>query len=183
MALTQTWYLQGTTATTIGATDYIQFSDGTFGNPITVGSFNGGTHVRSSGGTDSSSGNGPKNSKYLTSSTVDVGGGSVAVSSVSTANCPLKINVTYDSNITISGVKMYAYDGTTTTNAPTNLDVYLAEQGDSVWVNADGSASALTLNDHGTGATSHDFYVMISASPSAVGTQSSNKLRMEFIYQ
>ena len=41
MALTQTWYLQGTTATTIGATDFIQFSDGTFDNPITVGAYNG----------------------------------------------------------------------------------------------------------------------------------------------
>ena len=183
MALTQTWYLQGTTATTIGATDFIQFSDGTFDNPITVGAYNGGTHVRSSGGSNSSSANSPKNSKYLTSSTVDVGGGSVSLSSVTTANCPLKINVSYDSNITITNVKMFAYNGTTETTAPTNLDVYLAEQGDTSWVNADGSASALTLGDKSTGATSHDFYVLMSVKPTAVGTQSANKVKFSFTYQ
>lgn len=183
MALVQNWYLQGTTATTIGATDLIQFSDGTFDNPITVGAFNGGTHVRSSGGSDSSSANSPKNSKYIASGTVDVGGGTVAVSSVTTANCPLKINVSYDSNITITNVKMFAYNGTTEATAPTNLDVYLAEQGDSAWVNADGSGSALTLGDKTTGATSHDFYVLMSVSPSAVGTQSANKVKFQFTYQ
>lgn len=183
MALVQEWKLQGTTATTIGETDSIQFSDGTFGNPILKGTFNGGTHVRSSGGSDSSSGNSPKNSKYVDSTHVDIGGGSVALSSVSTANCPLKINVSYDSNITISGISMYAYDGTTQSNPPTNLDVYLAEQGNSTWTNADGSGNALTLADQTTPATSHDFYVLISVSPSAVGTQSANTLYFGFTYQ
>ena len=53
----------------------------------------------------------------------------------------------------------------------------------SAWVNADGSASALTLGDKSTGATSHDFYVLMSVSPSAVGTQSANKVKFSFTYQ
>jgi len=183
MALTQTWSLQGASPTTIGTTDYIQFSDGTFGNSITVGAYNGGTHVRSSSGTDSSSANSPKNSKYIASGTVDVGGGTVAVSSVTTANCPIKIAVGYDTNITVTDITMFAYDGTTPATAPTNLDVYLAEQGDSAWVNADGSAAALTLGDSTTPATTHNFYVLMSVSPSAVGTQSANKVRFAFTYQ
>ena len=78
---------------------------------------------------------------------------------------------------------MFAYNGTTETTAPTNLDVYLAEQGDTSWVNADGSASALTLGDKSTGATSHDFYVLMSVKPTAVGTQSANKVKFSFTYQ
>ena len=183
MALTQTWLLQGTTPTTIDASDYIQFSDGTFNNPITVGAYNGGTHVRSSGGANDSSANTPKNSKYIASGTVDIGGGTVALSSISTANSPLKITVGYDTNITVTGITMYAYDGTTPATAPTNLDVYLAEQGDAAWVNADGSGAALTLGDSSTPATSHPFYVLMSVSPSAVGTQSANKVRFAFTYQ
>ena len=183
MALNQTWSLQGASPTTIGTTDYIQFSDGTFDNPITVGAYNGGTHVRSSGGADSSAANTPKNSKYIASGTVDIGGGTVALNSISTANCPIKIVVGYDTNITVTGVTMFAYDGTTPATAPTNLDVYLAEQGDSAWVNADGSAAALTLGDSTTPATAHNFYILMSVSPSAVGTQSANKVKFSFTYQ
>lgn len=183
MALTQTWVLQGTSPTTIEATDSIHFSDGTFGNAITVNAYQGGTHVRSSGGADDSSANTPKNSKYLTTNTVDIGGGSVSLSGVSTANCPLKITVAYDSSITISGAILYAYDGSTTTNAPTDMNVYLAEQGDTNWTQAHGSASALGLTDKSTPATSHDYYVLISASPTTVGVKSANKVRLEFTYQ
>ena len=78
---------------------------------------------------------------------------------------------------------MYAYDGTTTTDAPVGMDVYLAEQGDAEWTNADGSAAALGLADSDTPAESHDFFVLVSAKPSSVGVKSANKLRCEFTYQ
>lgn len=183
MALTQTWLLQGTTPTTIGATDSIAFSDGTFGNAITVNAYQGGTHVRTSGGVNNSASNAPKNSKYLTSSTVDIGGGSTSLSGVSTTNCPLKITVAFDSSITISDAILYAYDGTTTTSAPSGMTVQLAEQGDSTWTQAHGSASALGLTDKSTPATSHDYYVLISANVTSVGVKSANKIRCEFTYQ
>lgn len=183
MALTQTWVLQGTSPTTIEATDSIAFSDGTFGNSITVSTYQGGTHVRSSGGVDDSSGNTPKNSKYLTGSTVDIGGGSTALSGISTANCPLKITVAYDSNITISGAVLYPYDGTTPANAPTETTYKMAEQGATNWSTPSGSGTPLTLGDKGTPATSHDYFVLISASPTTVGVKSANKLKLEFTYQ
>ena len=184
MALTQTWRLQGTTATTIDATDSIAFSNGTFGQPIQVGSYNDKTHVRTSGGTDKSTSNSPHNTKYLTSTTMSLNGGASAnLSTLTTANSPLKITVSESTNITVTDIKMYAYDGTTTTNAPSGMNVYLAEQGDSSWTQAHGSGNALTLNNHSTAATSHDFYVAISASPTSVGVKSANKLRLEFVYQ
>ncbi len=94
MALSQQWKLQGTTATTIDDTDSIAFSDGTFGHSITVGTYNGGTHVRNSGGTDDSASNSPHNTKYLTSTTMSLNGGSSAnLSTLTTANSPLKITI------------------------------------------------------------------------------------------
>ena len=183
MALTTVWLLQGTTPTTIDATDLIQFSDGTFDNPITVSAFNGGTHVRSSGGANDSSANTPRNVKYIASGTADWGDGTENLTAMTTGEATLKITVGYDTNITVTGITMYAYDGTTPATAPTNLDVYLAEQGDSAWVNADGSGAALTLGDSTTPATAHNFYVAMSVSPSAVGTQSANKVYFGFTYQ
>ena len=184
MALTQTWRQQGTTATTIDATDSIAFSNGTFGQPIQVGSYNDKTHVRTSGGTDKSASNSPHNTKYLTSTTMSLNGGASAnLSTLTTANSPLKITISESTNITVTGVKMYAYDGTTTTNAPSGMNVYLAEQGDTSWKLAHGSGNALVLNDQTTPATSHDFYVAISASPTSIGTKDANKVRIEFSYQ
>jgi hypothetical protein len=62
---TFTWYLQGASPTTIGATDKVQFAGGTFDSAITVSAYNGSTHVKSSADADSSSANTPKNSKFI----------------------------------------------------------------------------------------------------------------------
>lgn len=194
MALTVTNYLQGTSPTTIGATDFLQFCNGTFGGAITVGAYNGSTHVRSSGGADSSSANTPKNSKYIASGTVDIGSGTVNIQSatITSSAAPLKILINGAGSITLSSVTFYAYDGTTDATAPTNLDVYAAEVdvdgyagNDAAWTNIDGSGSALTLNEATflAAGTDHSAYLLISVSPSAIGTQSANKLKIAFTYQ
>jgi hypothetical protein len=179
---TFTWTLQGTSPTTIDATDIIQFAGATFDSAITVGSYNDSTHVESSVGANDSSGNSPHNTKYLTSSTLSLdGGASSAVSALTTANCPLKINFSDASSVTTTSGKFYAYDGTTTTNAPVGVTFQAFEQGDSAWTNAEGSANAVTINDD-TAATSHDYFFGISASPESVGEKTSFKLRIELTY-
>ena len=183
MALVQTWALQGSTPTTIEATDSLAFSDGTFGNPIQVSSFNDGTHVRSAVGADDSDGNTPNNVKYIASGTGDWGDGTESIADMTDGEATLKLTISESTNITVTDITMYAYDGTTTTDAPVGMDVYLAEQGDAAWTNADGSAAALTISDSDTPATDHYFYVAVSASPSSVGVKSANKLRVEFTYQ
>jgi hypothetical protein len=183
MALTQTWKLQGTSDTTIDATDSIAFSDGTFDNPIQVSSYNDGTHVRSSGGADDSDGNTPNNVKYIASGTGDWGDGTESLDNITDGECTLKITIAESVSITVTDITMYAYDGTTTTNAPSGMTVQMAEQGDAAWTEAHGSGSALSISDSDTPATSHDFYVAISASPSSVGVKSANKCRIEFTYQ
>jgi len=183
-----TWYLQGTSPTTIGATDIIQFAGATFGSAITVGAFNDSTHVESSIGGDSSSGNGPKNSKFISQSggtggdsQVDIGAGTVDLDTVSTANCPLKINFSDAASVTTTGHILYAYDGSTTTSGPTGVTFVAAEQGDANWTAAEGSAAGVTVADD-VAATSHDYYFNISASPDSVGEKTAFKIRSELTY-
>jgi len=179
---TFTWYLQGTTATTVDATDIYQFAGSTFGSAITVGAYNDSTHVESSTGTNVSTGNAPKNSKYLTSSTVSINGGaSEALSGVTTANCPVKINFSHGTSVITYDAVFYSYDGTTTAASPTGVTFYCAEQSNASWTNAEGSASAMALANNTT-ATSHDFFILASASPESVGLKTAFKLRIELTY-
>lgn len=190
MALTQTWVLQGTSPTTIEATDLLEFANGTFGGAILVGEYNASTHVRSNANADDSSANTPKNNKFISQSggtggdsQADWGDGTEDLDAILNAECALKLTVAFDSNITIANAIIYGYDGTTPATAPTDIDLRLAEKGDANWTQAEGSGSALGLTDKGTPATSHDYYIAISASPTAVGLENANKLRLEFEYQ
>jgi len=185
---TYTWYLQGTSPTTIEATDIFQFAGGTFDSAVEVGQYNGSSHVESSVGADDSSGNTPKNSKFISQSggtggdsQVDVGSGTVDLDSVTTGNCPLKINFAHGSSVAITGHIFYAYDGTTPATAPTGVTFVAAEQADANWTAAEGSASGVTIADK-TAATSHDFYILLSASPDSVGEKTAFKLRDELTY-
>ena len=179
---TYTWTLQGTTPTTIDATDIIQFAGSVFNSAIFVGAYNDSTHIKTSGGANKSSGNAPHNTKYLTSTTVSLNGGaSVLVSSLTTGNCPIKINFSHTVAVQITDHFIYAYDGTSTANGPTGVTFQVAEQGDTTWVNADGSAAALAVTDSAS-ATSHDFFFLISASPESVGQKTAFKIRDELIY-
>ena len=185
---TFTWYLQGTSPTTIEATDIVQFAGGTFGSAITVDAWNSSTHVESSVGADDSESNGPKNCKFISQtggtagdSQCDIGGGTVDIDAVSTANSPLKINFSDDASVTTTGAIFYAYDGSTTTEVPTGVNFKAAEQGDAVFTDAEGSAAAVTIADD-TAGTSHDYFLLVSASPTSVGVKTAFKLRIELTY-
>ena len=180
---TFTWTLQGTTPTVIAATDLVQFAgSGGFDTAVAVSAYNDTTHVETSAAANKSSANSPHNTKYLTSSTVSLNGaGSANVNTISTGNCPLLINFADASAVAISGAILYAYDGTTTTTAPTGVTFQAAEQGDSAWTGAGGSAAAVSVNDSAA-ATSHDFFFLISASPTSVGEKTAFTIRMELTY-
>jgi hypothetical protein len=176
------WTLQGTTPTTIDATDVVKFAGGTFASAITVNAYNDSTHVASSIDADDSSANTPHNTKYVASGTLSLdGGGTTNVVDLTTGNCPLKINFSDAASVTTTGAIFYAYDGSTTTTAPTGVTFQAFEQGDAAWTGAGGSAAAVTINDDGAG-TSHDYYFGISASPTSVGAKTAFKLRIELTY-
>ena len=159
--------------------DIYQFAAATFNSPITVGSYNDSTHVETSVGGNKSSGNTPKSSKYLTSTTVSINGGaSQNLNTVTTANSPIKINFSHGTSVATTAAAFYAYDGTTTSAVPTEVTLWAAEQGNSTWVGAEGSGAALALNDQAAN-TSHDFYILASVSPDTVGLKTKKTKKME----
>lgn len=184
---TFTWTLQGATPTTIASGNMIKFSGTTFASKIIVGSFNLSTQVYNAG-TDESAINSPKNTKYISNTggtggdgQCDIGAGTVDIDSVSTTDCPLKINFSHGSSVVTEEAIFYAYDGTTTTAAPVDVTAYAAEQGDANWTEMTGSGAPVTIADDAS-ATSHDYYFLISASPDAVGLQLGCVFRIELVY-
>lgn len=184
------WTLQGTTPTTIDATDLLKFMGASgFDDPITVNAWNDTVHVESSGQADDSSGNSPKNNKFISQaggtggdSEVDVGAGTVDLDAVVNGDCSLKINFAHGTTVETSGAIFYVYDGTTTTAAPVNATFRANEQGSANFETPEGSASAMGLADNTTPATSHDFFIVISCSPTAVNEQTQIKYRIELTY-
>lgn len=181
--------LQGSTPTTIDATDLIQFAGaGGFDTAITVNSYNDTTHVESSVGVNDSNGNTPNNNKFISQaggtggdSQADWGDGTEDIDQITNAEAVLKINFSDASSVAITNAKLYGYDGATDTTAPVGIDLRLAEVGDTNFVEAEGSAAALTLTDQGA-ATSHDYYVLASVSPTSVGDKTGNMLKMTLTY-
>lgn len=186
---TWTWVLQGqTNPTTIDSADVVQFAGGTFNSPVTVSAYQSSMHVDQNGGgsVDDSSGNGPFNSKYINSTQVDLGGGTVDLTTATTTGAPMKITFTDGSSVSTSNTKFFACQSTeTTTSGPTGVTFYAAEVtsggGDSTWTAAETSGGALALDAHGTPATNHDFYLCVSASPDSIGAKTFT-LRAELTY-
>ena len=186
---TYIWTLQGVTPTTIDATDIIQFAGaGGFDTAITVDAYNDTTHVESSVGADDSSGNTPNNNKFISQaggtggdSQADWGDGTEDIDQITDAECTLKINFSHGVAVSITNHILYAYDGTTPATGPTEVDFRAAEQGDTNFTEAEGSGAPVTVGDSGS-ATSHDFYFLISASPTTVGEKTAFKIRDELTY-
>jgi hypothetical protein len=187
---TFTWKLQGTSPTTIDSgTDVVEFAGaGGFGTAVTVAAWQDTSHVRTNPSTNKSSGNTPKNNKFISQaggtggdSQVDIGAGTVDLDTIGTANCALLVNFADASSVATSSAIFYAYDGSTTTAVPTGVDFRCAEQGDANWTEAEGSAAALGLTDQGA-STSHDFFILASASPTSVGLKTAFSLRIELTY-
>jgi hypothetical protein len=183
---TFTWTAQLTTGTlTIGATDKIGLYGASFGDAITVGSYQDSTHIENSGGTHQCSTNHVHNLKYVDSThfTIDGGGSTLlAAGAPTTAQCPLKINFADAASVATSGAIFWAYDNSTDTNAPTNVTIKAIEQSNTTWGTPAGRASAISLAAQGA-ATSHDFYIGISNSPAAVGDLTAYAFKIELTYQ
>jgi hypothetical protein len=181
---TFTWELQGTSPTTISAitTDELEFAgSGGFGTKVTVGSWNDTTHVRTLPSTDKSSGNTPRNNKFISQtggtagdSQADWGDGTEDIDAILTTEAALKVNFAHGSSVITENCIFFGYQqGAATTSVPLGVDVKAAEATvDIIFTDAEGSGSALTLNDNTT-STSHDFFIILSCSPSTVGLKDS----------
>jgi hypothetical protein len=140
-------------------------------------------------GADKSAANTPKNNKFISQaggtggdSQVDVGAGTVDLDSVSTGDAALKVNFSDAAEVSVIDAVVYGYDGTTPATAPVGVDLRLAEVGDANFTEAEGSGAPCELADQTTPATSHDFFVVASASPTSVGLKTAFALRCELTY-
>lgn len=185
-----TWSWQGTTPTEIEATDKIQYAGAGFGDAIQVNEYNDSTHIETSGGSDKSDGNSPRNNKFISQtggtagkSEVSIdGAAAIDLDAATNANAGLRINFSDSANVEIYDAVIYAYNGSNTATPPVDVDVRLAEVGDENWTEAEGSGSALALADKTTPATSHDYYILNSIGPTARG-EKTGSIRIELTYQ
>ena len=185
---TFTWTLQGVAPTEIAATDLIQFAGGSFDSAITIATYNTSTHVETDIAGDKSSGNTPNNVQFISQagggggdSQADWGDGTEDIDAITDAECTIKLNFAHDPAVAVSNHTFFAFDGTTPATAPVNITVAAAESADVNFTAAEGSGSALTITASGS-ATSHDFYIMISASPDTVGEKTAFAFRSELTY-
>lgn len=185
---TFTWYLQGGSDTELESADYLQFAGAAFDDPIVVDAYNDSTHVESSVGANDSDGNTPVNVKFISQagggggdSQADWGDGTEDLDAILTTECTLKINFAHGVSVITTDATFFAFDGTTPATAPTDIDVRAAEQTDTNFTEAEGSGSALALDDNTTD-TSHDFYIAVSCSPASVGEKTDFAFRIALTY-
>jgi hypothetical protein len=172
LAASFTHQLQGSTPTTLEATDKLFFAGGAFTTKITVDAYNSSTHAKTDADADKSVDNVPVNVKYIAAGTADWGDGTENLDQIENAECTLKIVFDGDSgNINTEDGILFAYNGSSTPTAPTGMTVFAAQKGNANWTEIMGSASPLTLGDGTPAASTHTFYVATSAKPTAVGTK------------
>ena len=178
---------------TILASEETIASDGSYGffgtlwdDGITITEYQDSTHAETNVPGDQCGSDHLHNTKWSTDSThVRLDGGSeVLLSTLGDGDVPIKINFSDASLVETLDAEIFAYDGTTESTGPVNITFQVAEAGESTWVNADGSGSKnTTIADHGTPATSHDFYFAASVAPGVAGLLADFTIKFLLYYQ
>lgn len=153
--------------------------------PITVGSYNSGTHLGSGDpGTDQCGTTHVPNVEYYSDTQFKLDGGSVESlndTNLTQTECTMRINFTDTSSVAISNARFYSFDGSTTTNEAVGVVAYAFERGVSAssWTiinddtnntGGDNAGEVLSLSDQTT-ETEHTFYIAVSARPESVGSK------------
>jgi len=172
MAFAFTWAWQsGSTWHNFSADNMIGFYGTSYGDKVTVNSYQDSHHLRTSSGNDTDACVGPHmtNLKYISGSTVSISGSNETnISNVATGDC-IRIRFTDGStSVSTENVKFYSYDGTTDATAPTGLTPKCLTTGASAWVTPTGSAGYMPMADQGS-EINHDYFVGLSATPTSVG--------------
>lgn len=153
--------------------------------PITVGTWNSGTHLGNGDpGTDQCGTNHVPNVEYVSNTQFKLNGGStetISNANLAATECTMRILFTDASSVAVSNARFYAFDGSTTTAEAVGVEVYAVEGqvGASTWtqinddsanIGGDNSGERLTLKDQ-SAATQHTFYIAVSARPESVGAK------------
>lgn len=184
---TFTWTGQDTNGTTTvcGATDKFGFYGAAFNTAVEVSAYQTTTHVENVSNVEQCATYHINNTKYVDSTHVIINGAAsaeLAANVPTNAQCPLKLTFADAASVATSAATFWAYDGSTASEVPTGVTFQCGEKSDTTWTNAEGSAAALTLTNQGA-ATSHDFYIFMSASPESVGVKTAFALEIQLTYQ
>lgn len=169
------------------STNTIVFSGNstTITTPITVGTWQDGTHIGNGDpGTDQCGTNHVPNVKYVSSTQFSVNGAAtttVADANLATTQCTLRIKFTDASSVALSSARFYAYDGSVETNEAVGIEAYAFERGvsattwtmindDSGNTGGDNATERLGLSDQAA-STEHTYYLAITARPETVGAK------------
>jgi hypothetical protein len=183
-----TWTLtaQLTTGTlTVNATDRVWWNGATFGTNVAVSSYQDSTHITNNTDVHQCSTNHVHNTKFIDSTHVSIDGGASTVLAAgtvpTTAQCGLKFNFSDAASVATSSGTFYAFDGTTDATAMAGVTFQAGEGGQTTtWIAANGSGSALSLANQAA-ATSHDFFIFTSISPTSTGAKT-GKIKIVLTY-
>lgn len=163
-----TYTLQGKTDKNIDS--YSLFFTGHNRNPIVVGQYQAQTVLKDGNDyvhLDSL----PNNVQYVSATTANWRQGVELLTQLENDQATIKVTATFEIPITITQANLYVYEANQAT-APENMTVYAVEAGQSTWQNIGGSDNALTLSAKEQPATTHEWYVALSATPTTNGVQS-----------
>jgi hypothetical protein len=107
------------------------------------------------------------------------GAGPTITLPIPTNVCQLHFKIDSDLPITITGARFYAYDGIDDVNLFPKIQFHAAEGGtNGLWTTANGSSQSLLLSQQAS-ATTHDYFIALSASPTATGDKQG---KIKFVY-
>lgn len=153
--------------------------------PITVGVWNGGTHLGSGDpGTDQCGTTHVPNVEYVSNTQFKLNGGGTETlndTNLVATEAGLRVKFTDAASVAISNARFYSFDGTTEANEAVGIEAYAFEQGvgatawtqlndDSANIGGDNSGERLALSNQSAG-TEHYFYLAVSARPESVGAK------------
>lgn len=152
--------------------------------PITVGTWQNGTHLGSGDpGTDQCGANHMPNVKYVSGTQMDKGVGTETINDTNLAEteCTLRIKFTDAQSVAITNARFYAFDGANETNEAVGIESHAFERGvsatawteindDSENIGGDNAGERLELGDK-SAATEHHWYIAVSARPETVGAK------------
>ena len=185
MAETWVWTCprSGFTGGNLDAGEKLGFYGSSFGDPVTVNSYQDSTHFSDDGtSTDLCSSVHCNNVKYLSSTTCSLNGGaSVNLSSLGATDATLRITLSGLGEISSSNTRFYSYNGTTRSTEPEGVTCNAAEIGDSSWTSVGGSGNSLALSDQ-LAATSHSWDIAVSVMPTSSGVKTGFAFAIETEY-
>ncbi len=172
-----------------GGFNTVGFFGGSFGLSIRVGEYQDNTYrTDEAGATD---GGLLPNTKYANSSGAYVAAEITATELLEVDNdeSTLRITLTTDSAVGTQNTAFRAYDKLSINSDPSGVTVRAAEirkdnvsvrgSGDTSWLAIAGSGSVLSLDDQSDLATTHHFYITLTATPTSIGEKTNFALYFE----